>query len=200
MGEPINGEEICGYSYQASLTTIHRCQARTSIEVKLVSKIAITFVAMCIVLAVLYSWRANSSKEVMAPIDDKLIKIFQDHRGEFERLRQMATEDMHETSFFSESNVSNRLPVSRRNEYKNLLKLLPGLQVGANYDGSVRFIFASTGQAIGPGWAKGIQFIKDITKLKGTRIDTLDGSAKLPAGVYLREIEPQWFLFYQRDE
>ncbi len=169
-------------------------------EVKLVSKIAITFVAMSTVIAVLYIWRANSSQEIMAPSDDKLIKIFQDHRGEFERLRQMATEDMREASFFSESNVSNRLPVSRRNEYKNLLKLLPGLQVGANYDGSVRFIFASTGQAIGPGWAKGIQFIKDITKLKGTRIDTLDCSAKLPAGVYLREIEPHWFLFYQRDE
>lgn len=171
-------------------------------EVKFMSKIAITFVAMCSVLAVLYSWRVHSSQEVTVPSDDKLIRIFQDHRGEFERLRQMATEDINATSFFSESNVSNLLPVSRRNEYKNLLKLLPGLQVGANQDGSVRFIFASTGQAIGPGWAKGIQFIKDIAKLKGARMGNLDGSEKLPAGVYLREIKPQsqWFLFYQRDE
>lgn len=149
-------------------------------------KIAIAFVVMCTVLAVLYSWRTNSSQKDMSPSDDKLIKIFQNHRGEFERLRQMTTEDMHEASYFSETNVSNRLPVSRRNEYKDLLKLLPGLQVGADYDGGVRFVLASKGQAIGPGWAKGIQFIKDITNLKGTRIDTLDGSAKLPAGVYLR--------------
>ena len=166
----------------------------------LISKIAITLAVMCVAFAVFYSWRAYSLQEVISPSDENLIREFQDHRGEFERLREMATEDMHETSFFSESNISNRLPASRRNEYKNLLKLSPGLQIGVSYDGSVRFIFASTSQAISPGWAKGIQFLPDMTKFLGKRMDTLDGVEKLPAGVYLKEIEQRWFLFYQRDE
>jgi hypothetical protein len=165
-----------------------------------IAKIAVTFAAISAALAALYSWRAYSSQEVLAPSDDRLISIFQARRGELERLRQMATEDMHETSFFSEANISNGLPASRRNEYKTLLKLSPGLQVGANFDGSVRFIFASTGQAIGPGWAKGIEFIPDTGKVIGTQRDTLDDSGKLPAGVYLRKLEPRWFLFFQRDD
>lgn len=171
-----------------------------SMATKLLSRMAITFAAMCAVLVALYSGRAYSLQEVTVPSDDKLIRIFQTHRDEFVRLRQMATEDMHEASFFSESNISNRLSPSRRKEYKSLLKFSQGLQVGVNYDGSVRFIFASTGQTISSGWVKGIQFIPDAAKLIGTRMDTLYLSAKLPAGVYLREIEPRWFLFYQRDE
>jgi len=165
-----------------------------------IARIAITFAAISAALAVLYSWRAYSSQGAMVPSDGKVISIFQAHRGELERLRQMATEDMHETSFFSEANISNALPASRRNEYKSLLKLSPGLQVGANYDGSVRFIFASTGQAIGPGWAKGIEFIPDTGKVIGTQRDTLNDSGQLPAGVYLRKLESRWFLFFQRDD
>jgi hypothetical protein len=34
----------------------------------------------------------------------------------------------------------------------------------------------------------------------GTQRDTLDESGQLPAGVYLRKLEPRWFLFFQRDE
>jgi hypothetical protein len=167
---------------------------------RLTTKIAITFAAIFVAFAVLYSWRAYSSQEAMAPTDDKVIGIFRAHRGELERLGQMATEDMHDTSYFSVANISNGLPASRRNEYKNLLKLSPGLQVGTNYDGTVRFIFASSGQAISSGWAKGIEFIPDTGKVIGTQRDTLDDSAKLPAGVYLRKLEPRWFLFFQRDE
>jgi hypothetical protein len=167
---------------------------------KLIAKSGITFAAIFAAFAVLYSWRAYSSQESMAPSDVEVIRIFQAHRGELERLRQMATEDMHETSYFSVDNISNRLPASRRNEYKKLLKLWPRLQVGTNYDGTVRFIFASTGQAISAGWAKGIEFIPDAGKVIGTQRDTLDDSAKLPGGVYLRKLELRWCLFFQRDE
>jgi len=31
-------------------------------------------------------------------------------------------------------------------------------------------------------------------------MDSLDEAPELPAHVYLRPIEPHWFLFYQRDE
>jgi hypothetical protein len=167
-------------------------------KAKLILTIASAFAAVS-VFALIFSWRAYSSHEII-PSDDTVIGIFQAHRGEFERLRQLATEDMHQASFFSEANISSGLAASRRNEYKTLLKLSPGLQVGTNYDGTVRFIFASAGQAISPGWAKGIEFIPDTAKEIGTQREVLDDSAKLPEGVYLRKLEPRWFLFFQRDE
>lgn len=163
-------------------------------------KAAIAFVVLCIAFAVFCGLRAYASQEVGVPSDEMLMAIFKSHRADFFRLRQMAVEDMHETSFFSESNISNRLPESRINEYKILLRLSPGLQVGASHDGSVRFVFYSSSQAIGAGVAKGIQFIPDVRKLIGSRADTLDGVGALPAGVYLREMESKWFIFYQRDE
>jgi len=166
---------------------------------KLSAKFAITFAAI-LVAAVLYTCRAYSSQEVMVPSDEEVTGIFQAHRGELERLRQMATEDLHVASYFSAADISEALPSSRRNEYRNLLKLWPNLQVGTDYDGTVRFIFASVGQAISAGWAKGIQFIPNTGKVIGIQRNTLDDSTKLPGGVYLRKLEPQWFLFFQRDE
>jgi len=109
-------------------------------------------------------------------------------------------EDPAGVPLLDETNVSNRLGTPLRDEYKSLLKIWPGLLVGADYDGSVRFIFAGTGVAIGPDWAKGIEFIPDTARAIGTQRDALDDAAKLPADLYLRKLEPQWFLFFQRDE
>lgn len=175
-------------------------QARRPMETKPITKIAIAFAAVLAILVMLYSWRADSSQEAAVPSDDNVIRVFHVHRDEFERPRQMATEDRQQTSLFSEVKLSNKLPASRRIEYQSLLKLSPGLEVGANYDGSVRFIFTSIGQAIAPGWAKGIEFVPDTGKVAGIQRETLDDAAKYPAGVYLRKLEPQWFLFFQRDE
>jgi hypothetical protein len=140
------------------------------------------------------------SLQGQVPSDAMLVQVFQLHRDQFERLRQMVTEDMRQTSYFSELNVSEVLPEPRRNEYKKLLQVYRGLSVGVDHEGGVRFIFASVGEAIGPDWAKGIQFVPDNSKQIGTRMDTLDKSPTLPAGVYVRQIAPAWFLFFQRDE
>jgi hypothetical protein len=70
-------------------------------------------------------------------------------------------------------------------------------------DGVMRFTFASTriGLAIEPGWYKGIEYIPPNMELKEGNLSTdLGGAPKLPADVYLRKIQPGWFLFYQRDE
>ena len=182
-----------------SITT-HRSKGHVSMAINSVFKIGFVFVAVCAVIAVFYNLRTHTLQQVTEPSDDELIRIFQANRGEIDKLRQMATEDMLVESFFSESNISNKLPAPRRDEYRKLLKFTPGLQVGANYDGSVRFIFAGAGQAISPGWAKGIQFIPDGAKFIGIRKPSLEDTSKLSTGVYLRKIEPRWFLFYQRDE
>jgi hypothetical protein len=113
----------------------------------------------------------------------------------------MATEDMHKRSYFSESELGGIEPESRRAEYESLLRLKKGLRVTVDYDGSVRFIFATAGPSpIGPGWLKGIQFVPTGTKLKGALVKTLDTQQALPAGVYLVLVELEWFLLYQVDE
>jgi hypothetical protein len=73
--------------------------------------------------------------------------------------------------------------------------------MGVDYDGTVRFIYAGGGlSAIGPGWGKGIEFVPDDYRRKGSIAQNLDEARKLPPNVYLREIEPHWFIFYQRDD
>lgn len=135
------------------------------------------------------------------PSDAMLLEEFRSHRSELERLRQMMTEDMRQRGALSEADLSSVSPESRRSEYRNLLSIAPNLVVGVDYNGTTRFIFGrSEGMAIGPGWAKGIEFVPEGARMIGTRVATLDESAKLSEGVYLREIEPQWFIFYQRDE
>jgi hypothetical protein len=141
------------------------------------------------------------SAHVAAPKDRELVALVRDHRAVFERLRQMVTEDMHTRSYFSESELGGIEPESRKTEYKALLRLKKGLRVTVNYDGSVRFIFATAGvSAIGPGWLKGIQFMPTGTKPKGVLVKTLDNPQNLSAGVYLVAVEPEWFLLYQADE
>jgi hypothetical protein len=56
------------------------------------------------------------------------------------------------------------------------------------------------GTAIGPGWVKGIEYVPGGYSREGVLSADLDGARKLPARVYIRQIEPNWFVFYQRDE
>ena len=165
-----------------------------------IAKTALTVLAVFGALAVFVFWKADPL-QISEPSDESVIDLFHAHRTEFERLRQMVTEDMHGKSLFSESNLENISPEVRRDEYKSLLKISSGLFVAINYDKSVRFILARGGlMAIGPGWVKGLQFLPDGAKLLGTRVESLDGSRRLSAGAYFREIEPNWFILYQRDD
>jgi hypothetical protein len=167
---------------------------------KLTPKIMLARLTQSALFFLIYACNA-CSVQMALPSDATLLREFNSHRGEFERLRQMATEDMHQQGSFTLATISDVLAESRRDKYRNLLNISPNLLVGIDYDGTTRFIFGkSDGLAIGPGWAKGIQFVPDGARLKETRTDSLDESGKLAAGVYLRKIEPQWFIFYQRDE
>jgi hypothetical protein len=153
-----------------------------------------------LVVGALVFWAADPL-QIKAPSDQELIAFFQAHRGELESLRRMATEDMHAQSYFSESKLDGIFSEVRRQKYQRLLKIKSGLIVTVNYDESVRFICALGGlSAIGPGWAKGIQFLPQGTKQIGVQVKTLDNERTLPAGVYLREIVPDWFILFQRDD
>jgi hypothetical protein len=113
----------------------------------------------------------------------------------------MATEDMRRGWYLGTSSP-NKLDPSRRSEYKSLIsQIRPDVKVVTNgYTGVVRFIFAGEGSAIGPDWFKGIEYVPGDYGQEGILLPDLDKAASLPAHVYMREIEPRWLIFYQRDE
>ena len=148
----------------------------------------------------LWGGGCRASKPV-EPKDQELISTFHAHRRAFEQLQKMATEDARRGRYLLGSDP-NKPDQPRRDEYKNLIsQIRPGLQVAmTGPTGTVRFMFAVEGTAIGPGWAKGIEYVPGDYGQEGTPLPDLDKAASLPAHVYMRAIEPKWFIFYQRDE
>lgn len=154
--------------------------------------------------------------------DQDLIAVFHAHQETFEKLQKMATEDAQQGRYFNSPDFEgSKLNGSRQQEYKDLVsKIIPGLTANIDYDSSMRFIFAGGGlSAIGPGWAKGIEYVPGSCETKGAvyansvikgiayhqegegvASTNLDQAQALPANVYLRPIETNWFIFYQRTD
>lgn len=156
----------------------------------------------CLALASCMLWDGGCrASRPVQPIDQELISTFHAHRQAFERLQEMATEDARRGWYLGASSPS-KLDQPRRMEYKNVIsQIRPGLEVAMNgTTGVVRFIFAGEGSAIGPGWAKGIEYVPGDYGREGVLLHDLDKAAGLPANVYVREIESKWLVFYQRDE
>lgn len=137
----------------------------------------------------------------LAPSDQDLISLFYTHHRAFDQLQQMAAEDARRNWYLGNGDL-NKVEQSRRDAYKNLTsEIRPGTQVAMNgTTGVVRFIFAGEGVAIGPDWVKGIEYVPGDSTREGVLLPDLNKESSLPADVYLREIEPRWFIFYQRDE
>jgi len=141
------------------------------------------------------------ASRTVEPRDQELISTFHAHRQAFEQLQEMAAEDARRGWYLGTSSPS-KLDQSRRSEYKSLIsQIRPGLDVVTNgYTGVVRFIFAGEGSAIGPDWFKGIEYVPGDYSREGVLLPDLNKAASLSANVYIREIEPRWLIFYQRDE
>ena len=164
------------------------------------TKIVLGLVVCIIAIGAILFWVVDPLY-LKAPKDRELIKVFQDHRAAFEQLRQMATEDS--VSYLTESDLDTRLRDMRRQKYKRLLsEIRPSLTVRTDKQ-SVRFIFASGGGllAIGPGWLKGLEYLPGSTNREGVVLENLDQPASLATGeVYLRQIEPNWFVIVQKTD
>lgn len=164
------------------------------------TKVALgVFVCFIAVGATLF-WLADPLY-LRAPKDRELIKVFQDHRAAFEQLQQMAVEDS--IWDLNEAHLDARLDDKRKQEYKRLLsEIRLGLGAGRDYDEKTRFIFAAGGlSAIGPEWVKGIEYIPGSTAHVGDVVENLDQPASLAwGGMYLRQIEPKWFVFFQKTD
>ncbi len=136
-------------------------------------------VLFCVITLVIV--RAADPFNFRAPTDQMLIMAFKQHSALFEDLRQKKA--------------------SHEKVEQAKLTALPGiLGIGAGWNGVIRFVYAEGGLlAVGSGWAKGIEYIPGDYQKEGDIRPELDDARKLPEGVYLREIEPHWFIFYQRD-
>ena len=134
------------------------------------------------------------------PTDAELLESFAKHRGDFDRLRSMVNEDKAHGAIFSDDSLPESLASERKQQYHLLFAAIrPGLTVTADHDGIVRFIFAIRGtSAIGPSSLKGIEFVPSAARSGGTVVQNLDDADQLAEGIYLRSIEPAWYLFYQR--
>src|SRR6266852_129193 len=163
-------------------------------------KVILGLTMACSALASTYLWFADPLN-IKSLSDQELISIFGAHPAAFEQLRQMATEDMQQESYFNGSNLNSNLDTKRRQTYKSLLsEIYPHLVVTIDHGKIVRFIFASGGlSAIGAGWLKGIEYLPENYKAEGVR-QNLDRGSELPPGVYQKNIEGRWFIIYQKTE
>ncbi len=170
-------------------------------------KIVIGFVVICCAVYAFLLWLVDPFN-LSAPADQKLIMIFHDHREAFEKLREMATEDSGQNLYITQSAIEGNITEARKQEYKTLLSEIyprglhyPGVhqvhQVDAEPDGWVRFVFAGGEFPISGGWLKGIDYQPGNRRRIGTIIQNLDKANTLPPDIYLREIEPNWYIVYQ---
>jgi hypothetical protein len=113
----------------------------------------------------------------------------------------MANEDMQKGWYLGVSQMSN-LDESRQQEYKEQIsRIQRGIDVRLDgQDNVLRYIFPGGGSllAIGPGWVKGIEYIPTDFSKQGILVTNLDGMRKMPSGVYLRQMDTNWFIFCQK--
>lgn len=126
------------------------------------------------------------------PPDDQLIEVFNLHREAFEALQRMASEAMRD----------DQRPhgVQEQKENERLkAEIDKHIYIGIDKYWT-RYIFAQRGNAISPGWVKGIEYVPGSYERAGTICTNLDHADRMPPDIYLRPITTNWFLFYQRDD
>ncbi|MGH7980531.1 MAG: hypothetical protein ACREE6_14235 [Limisphaerales bacterium] len=185
-----------------------------------VFRIAMPVVLICLVLVATFvfylyrGWTGYSSFGTGIFKDQDLIADFYAHRPAFENVQQMAAEDVRRGWYLGISDA-DKISEFRWQEYTNSISQIhPGLEVTMDgYGDGVRFIFTSGGTGLlGPGWVKGIEYVPGSREIdgaiygnaqppwQGTVCTNLDNVQTLPANVYLRPIESNWFIFYQRSD
>jgi len=169
-------------------------------SILLIGGLVFALASVFVISAVLYI--TGDPLNITAPRDSQLLKTFHDHHDAFEQIRLMAAQDMQHGWYLGLSEMS-KIDESRQSQYeRQISQIQSGLKVGVGgQDGVVRFIFANGSRllAIGDGWAKGIEYIPVIYNKQG-RMTNLDMMQNVQSGVYLRQIDTNWFIFYQKTD
>jgi hypothetical protein len=145
---------------------------------------------------------------IRTPKDKELIAIFNSHREGFEKIQLMATEDAEKGLYLDTSDFGggSKFTASRQQEYEKLIsEIQPGLRVSIDgREKGISFTFAARGLfAIGPEWGKGIKYqpsdVTDQNHYIGVISTNLDDTRALKTGTtYIRPLETNWFIFYDR--
>ena len=143
---------------------------------------------------------AACQSEAKPPTDSKVLALFKGRRAAFARLIDLMSEDAGRVSYLSADGLRS-IPSDRRAAYNEALRQIGDkIIVNRDYDGTTRFIVAGNSKsAIGPGWLKGVEYIPADPEKKGVLVDSLDAAEGKSADVYLKSIEPRWYLVFQRD-
>ena len=142
------------------------------------------------------------------PKDKDLIKIFYSKRAAFERLRQMSSESTRSKWYLRISPLNNHERQARLSEFMKLtLSIDQDLEVSLCdqpeipwCDQIIRFYLAGGGiYSILPRWSKGVEYLPVDPKKEGVIVTSLDNpSLFLDDGIYLKRIEKNWFIFFQK--
>lgn len=172
-------------------------------------KVLLTIVICSIVIVcggVAFIFWMGDPLRLSAPKDQTLITIFHEHRKTIEKLRDMVIEDKEKINYINQDRIEGNITESRKKEYRILLSdLYPrglsyrGLWVFTR-DNGVRFVFAQ-GRilSITAGWQKGIDYEPGVHEKLGIEVPNLDNLGGLSLDIYFREIEPDWYIFYESD-
>ena len=135
--------------------------------------------------------------------DEVLIANFRTYRAEFERVREMSTEDATMARVGDNWTNPSTMDSARVAEYRRLFKIIGtprGITVRRDHDW---IEFMSTGH----GWvasssSKGYLYFKGNPKLKGgplKLVDSLDGYGWHSQHTFVvRHIEGSWYLYFER--
>jgi hypothetical protein len=67
-------------------------------------------------------------------------------------------------------------------------------------DGVLRFIYDGGGFGLvpsGSSWCKGVEYIPDGAERHAKPLSDLSKASEFGEGLYIREIEPGWYVFFQ---
>lgn len=162
--------------------------------------ITVIIILMCSV-SLLVLW-ATDPFRWSASTDENMINLFAKHNNEFQTLRQMAVNDRKLLSHLTKSSVTKYLDNTRSKEYQSLMPLLSDdIIITVDHNKIVRFIFSGGGlSAIGGGWIKGIEYRPNTLEEPEKLLLSLNEVNNLSPDLYLKKIEPSWYIFYQYND
>jgi hypothetical protein len=133
--------------------------------------------------------------------DYRLISIFYKNKSVFEKIQRLAMSDPHSNVCFGDPSIYNiRCPPGRQLYYHMLISELPArAHVQAEPEVGLWVNLAHGGLlAVGPTWYKGIVYLRSNAAIRGEILASLDHASNLPPGIYYRQIDGNWFLYYNR--
>lgn len=129
--------------------------------------------------------------------DNDIIDLFHRDRPAFIKLQKMIAEDR--VSSVTEQYVDPNLTRARWKQYYALMKKISHSLTITYSPQSTRFVF-SGGRflSIGPEWTKGIVYATNPGR-EGAIRSSLNNPSELASGeVYLRKIQRDWFVFFEK--